>query len=809
MFRQIKHSLRQLWSRPGQSILAIAALGIGIGLVVTQFSLIDGILLRGLPFKDSSRLYHIARQNHDGGNLWNMMPVRDFLEFRSQQRFFDDLAAFTSGNMNLSGNGLTPRRYLGVRVTQNTFGMLGVKPAVGRDFRSGEDQPGAPALAILSHAAWQRDFGGAADIVGRTIKLNGETTTVIGVMPQGFVFPNNLEDVWTNLREAPADPQSGFITAVEAMGHLKNGVSISQARAGMAVIARRLAEQWPETNQGLTRMEIDRFPFAYAGTGTRPMLVIMLAMTFFVLLLACANVANLLLARAVRRQRELAIRAALGASRLRLAGQLLHESVTLAGLGAAFGLVISLGGVRLLNLFITQRMSVPFWFDFRINAPVLGFAVLVTGVAGIISGLLPAVRSTRLDLNESLKDDSRGSSSMKLGHFSRWLVSGQVALSCALLVGASLLAREVIALRTIKLTFDPGKLLIGRIELHDQEAPTIADRARFYHVLVNRVSEMPGVTAVSVSSRDLVNPGVSIKFQIEGQAYARQNEMPSTFLEVVSPGYFDSVGLATIKGRLFNNDDTLDHPAVAVINQSFADKYWPDENPLGKRIRRNEDNAPWTTVVGVVPDLYMEGIGGLGGAGSSSAGYYLCQEQMGWGWLNLFVRTQGDPTKSIEPLRRVIAEIDPNQPIHSIGTLSETAIRSLQGLQVVGFMAGIFGVVAALLASLGVYGVTSFAVNQRTREFGIRVALGAQLWRILQLVLRQGFTQLAIGLVAGVGLALVLVRPLEPFLTQVSATNPSTYIAVAALLLISSGLAIWFPARRAAKVDPMQALRDE
>jgi len=809
MLHALLLTLRQLLRTPGPSALAILALGLGIGLVSTQFALTEGILLRGLPFKDSGRLLHLARVNLDGDSPWNWMPARDFEEFRRQQTSFETFAAFSPVSLNYSGGPTPPRRFSGVQVTDDVFSVLGVRPTLGRDFRPGESLPGAPALAVLSHAAWQRDFGGATDVIGRSIRLNGEPTTVIGVMPQGFHFPINREDVWINLRADRSETSGATGSWVEVMGHLRTGFTREQAQAELNGIAARLAERWPETNREHRALHLASFPHAYAGMGTQPLLVILLAMTLFVLLLACANVANLLLARTVRRTHELAIRVALGASRWRIVRQALGESVTLALLGGGLGLGLAAWGAALLNRHITQSMDVPFWFDFRINLPVLGLTLAVTVAAGVAAGLLPACHAAQADVNEALKDGSRGGSSRWLTRFGRFLVTGQVALSSALLVGCTLLAGELIALKRIRLTHQPQQLIAGRIELHDSEYQEAADRARFYRQVVDNVAALPGVTGVAVSSRDLVNPGVGIRFEIEGVTYDRDSDRPETFLEVVSPGYFQVVGLTTVSGRLFNSGDTAGQPVVAVVNQSFAQRHWPGQNPLGKRIRRHEDDAPWATVVGVVPDLNLHGLGSFVGGPGDDSGYYLCQDQMGWGWLHLLVRVAGDPRPMLDPVRKAVAEIDPDQPIHAINTVNAISRRSLQGLQVVGTQSGIFGVAAAFLAAVGVFGVSSFSVTRRTREFGIRAALGADMRRITGLVLRQGAGQLAVGLAFGLCLAFLLVRPIGNFLSQVSVTDPATYAGVALFMGSVAFLAIWLPARRAARVDPVVALRSE
>ncbi len=808
-FSSLPLLLRQILRTPVPSALAILALGLGVGLVSTQFALIEGILLRNLPFRNSARLMHIGRTSIDGsGNgSWAWMPLRDFDGFRRQQSLFETFTAFSSTQLNYSGGSTPPRRFNGVLVTDDLLDSLQVKPVLGRLFQPGESSPGSPPLAILSHAAWQRDFGGQPDVIGKSIRLNGEPTTVVGVMPEGFHFPMNREDVWINLRADLSETAAKGTPWVEAMGHLKPGITRDQARAELNGIAARLAERWPESNKEQRSLDIASFPFAYAGTGTAPLLVVMLAMTLFVLLLACANVANLLLARTVRRAHELAIRVALGANRWQIVRGALAESLVLALLGATLGLGLAVFGASLLNRHVTEGMDVPFWFDFHINLPVVSASLALAALAGVIAGLLPALYAVRTDVHDVLKDGSRSGSNRGLTRFGRFLVTGQVALSCALLVGCTLLTLELIALKRLHLARNPDQLVVGRIELHDARYKDPDARSLFYRQVVGQVATIPGISHVAVSSRDLISPGVGIRFEMEGVRYDRDSDRPATFLEVVSPSYFETVGLGLVRGRLFNNSDVAGQPVVALVNQSFAQRHWPGQDPIGKRLRRHETDAPWATVVGIVPDLPMGGLGDFSGDAANNAGYYLCQDQLGWGWLSLLVRVSGNPQLLVDPIRNAVAAVDPNQPIHAINTLPAMSQRTLKGLQVVGTQSGIFGIIAAFLAAVGVFGVTSFAVSQRTREFGIHAALGADMQRITRMVLRQGASQLAIGLVIGLPLARLLVQPIGNFLSLVSISDPSVYLGVALLVGAVTTLSIWIPARRAARIDPILALR--
>ena len=804
----LKFALRQLLRQPGFSLLAAFSLALGIGLVAVQFSLIDAMLLRGLPVPDAQRLLHVARPQptRAQGISWDTLPRRDYLVFREQQTVMESLAAVNQTGFNLSGRERVPSHENGARATANLVAMLGVTPQLGRWFDAAEDVPGQPLFVVLSHGLWQEEFGGDPGVLGRSLTANGEAGTIIGVMPPRFSFPNQ-QRLWTNLRAATGDSRELLADQVEMIGRLRAGVSIKQAAAEFKTIATRLAQLYPETNRGIEQMNVEKFTYAYAGGGTEPILYLMLAMTGFILALACVNVANMLLGRASRRARELAVRAAIGASRWRLIRQLLLESFVLALVGAAGGLAIAQLGVAQMQLQFVERMNVPGWFDFRLDYRVVGVAALVTLVAGVLAGIMPAWQAARVDVNAALKDESRGASSLTLGRFSRWLVTAQIGFSSMLLVAACLLASTVYLTRQANVRYEPEQLLSGRIELQDATHPTPADRARFYQNLIDRLTAEPGVVSVAVTSRDLVLAGVQTRVGPEGFAYLHENEQPQVWLEVISSDYFKLLGIGPLTGRLFDSRDQADLTRTAVVNESFARQFWPDRDPLGQRFRTSQTQDHWITVVGVVPDLRMQGL--FSPPNANSAGVYLSQDQLGWGWLNLFVRTKGDPQQLVAPLRAAVAGLDPDQPVHSIGTLAEHTARLIHGFSMVGIMAGLFALITLFLGAVGVYGVTSFAVGQRTREFGVRMALGATMGGVLQLVLRRGARQIALGLGGGLIAAFLITRPLQSVFGEELVNSPLIYGLVSAVIAGVGLLALWVPARRATKIDPMVALRSE
>jgi len=806
--QDLRVGLRMLARRPAFSLIAASSLALGIGLVATQFSLIDGVLLRGLPIADAQRLMHVSRADPQQGNRgsWQAVPYRDFLVLRERQTVFESLAGMNQFSLNLSGGGRIPSNHLGALCSANLLDVLGMQPMLGRWFTPDEDKPGRPLQIVLSHALWQEEFGSDPAVLGLALAINGEPGTVIGVMPPHFEFPVQ-EQLWTNLRAAPGDPRLRLVDRVEMVGKLKPGITGSQARAELDMLAAGLAKMWPETNKGFDRMSVQRFTLAYAGGGTQSLLYLMLAMTLFILALACVNVASMLLGRASQRTRELAVRAAVGAGRGRLIQQLLAEALLIAGIGSIGGLLLTGEGVGLLQHHLVDTMTMPGWFDFRVDQRVVGIAILATLVAGFLAGIVPAWQASRIDLNTALKDDSRTAAGLGVSRLARWLIGAQIAFSTMLVVAASALALTIYQARSANLRYEPDRLLTGRIEVQEATQPTAEARARFYRTLVQRLQAEPGVESVAVTSRNFIGPGVATQVAPEGVVFAHDNDRPTVWLDVVSTDYFGLISVKPAAGRLFDTREQSKGPLVAVVNESFARRFWPKADPLGKRFRTNQTYEGWAMVIGVVPDLQMQGL--FAAPGRDEAGFYLVEDQMGWGWLDLFVRTRSDPLQLVTPVRKAIASIDPNQPIHSVGTLTSQTAMALRGFNIVGMMAVIFAGITVFLGALGVYGVTSQAVSRRTREFGTRMALGATLGQVLRLVLLQGGRQVAAGVGVGLVAGFLLTRPLETIFGSQMANSPGVYLLVAALIGLVGLTALWIPARRAARIDPMVALRAE
>lgn len=805
----IRFAIRQLIARPAFTLAAVLSLALGIGLVATQFSLIDGVLLRGLPLPDIKTLYHIAYQTPKSSNQndWQVLAHRDYAAIAERQTSFQSVAATAWLGANLSGPDRVPSRHTGAFTTANLLDVLHVRPMLGRWFTPEENRLGQPLYVVLSHALWQEQFAADPAVLGRAVSINGEPATVVGVMPPKFTFPG-FENLWMNLRLNPGDPRERLVDRVQLFGRLKEGVTLEQARAEFDGLAASFAKSWSETNQGYDRMNIHRVGEAFNGGGAQPLLYLMLAMTVLILVLACVNVASMLMGRAAQRTRELAVRAAVGASRARLVRQLLLESLVLAALGCLGGLLVARYGIDFLQSHLVASGTLESWMEFRLDWHVVGIAIAATLFAGVLAGVMPAWRASRIDVQTALKDDSTAAARLGLGRLSRWLVTAQITFSTALLVAAGVLSYTVFLTRQVNFRYDPDKLLTGRIEVQEGSQPTPEARARFYRRLLDRLASEPGVESVAVTSRNLISMGVPTQVGPEGVVYQHDNDRPTTWLEVVSSDYFRLVGASALSGRLFDaRDQAPDAPRAALVNESFARKFWPDADPLGRRFRTSQTQDHWVTVVGVVPDLQMQGI--FSEPGRNEAGFYLSQDQMGWGWLDIFIRTKGDPLALTDPVRKAIASIDPNQPIFAIGTLTSQTAQALRGFNIIGLMAVVFATITLFLGAVGVYGVTSQAVSRRTREFGIRMALGSTVSQVLSLVVRQGGIRIGIGLGLGLGCGYVLTRPLEQIFGGGMANHPGIYLVVAATIAFVALVALWLPARRAARIDPMEALRAE
>ena len=802
-FKDLRYATRMLTKQPGLSSIAITALALGIGFTSIMFSIVYAALLRGLPVEGGERIMHVERTNPSREIESMGVSIHDYLDWREQQTSFEHLSAYYEGTVNLRGTE-RPVRYSGAFVTANAFPTIDAQPQLGRLFREDEDEPGAPLAAILSDHVWQDMFGGSRDVLGTVVTVNGEQAEIVGVMPEGFRFPV-LQDIWLPLRMNALELERDTGTWLEVFGKLREGVSPDEAMVEFTGISNRLAQAYPEYNEGVLPL-MQPFTQEFVGDEAIPLLWTMLAVVSLVLLIACVNVANLLLARAALRVKEMGIRTAMGAHRWRIISQMVAEALILAIVGAALGTLIAWFGVGLFSRAV-EGTDPPYWLVFELDGTILLFIMAVSVAAAVISGTIPALKATGADVTAVLKDESRGTSSLEIGRMSRWLVVGELAMSVGMLVAAGLMTKSIVTLRNFDYGFQHEEVFTARTGLFVNDFPTVEERVRFYEDVRQRMTEIPEVVAASVSTSMPGTGSGGTAFAVQGTAYTEDRDYPTARRTTVSPGYFETFGVSLSQGRDFNSGDVADGEPVAIINQSFATKYG-EGNPLGMQFRpgRGDSEEAWLTVVGVVPDLYMEGIGNTDG---DPAGFYTPISQGDARFMSLAARGPADPMSLTVAVRDAVASVDPDIPIYWTETLSGRLSQQTWFYNVFGVLFMIFGMSALFLAAVGLYGVMSFSVSRRTTEMGVRMALGAQGAQVLRMVLRQGLGQIVIGLALGVGLAVLISRGLQMVLFEVNPNDPAVYIAITVVLALTGLAASTVPARRATTVDPMVALRQE
>ncbi|HEX6748154.1 MAG TPA: ABC transporter permease [Longimicrobium sp.] len=801
LLQDLRYGARKLLHNPGFSAVSVVTLALGIGLTTTMFSIVYGALMRGLPFEHGERVVSVRRENPVRDQHELSVTLHDFADYRAQQHVFEGVAAFTNGTMNVSG-AEKPERFDGAYLSANAFQLLRAKPYLGRTFRPGEDAVGAPAVAILGYELWQSRYGGDRGVIGRTIRVNGEQAEVIGVMPPRFAFPAS-EKLWLPLRQAlPAKRGDG--TDLFVFARLKEGMTIDRANVEMRGIARRLAAQYPESNKDISAY-VEPYTKSFIGDEPTRLLQTMLFAVFLVLLIACANVANLLLSQAAMRAKEVGIRTAMGASRGRVILQFLTEPLAMAIVAAVLGVGLAAEGVKLFNAAIASTEP-PFWIDIRIDGPILLFVLAITLFATFVAGVLPAIRASGANVNEVLKDESRGSSSFRGGRLSRALVVFEIALSVGLLVAAGLTIKSVTKLRNMDYGFPTRSIFTARVGLPETAYRDSAAQIRFYDQLYQRLAEVQGVESYTLTG---MLPGLgapTISMMVEGKVYAQDRDIPEAHFINTYPGYFRTFQVS-VDGRDFNTSDTQAGVPVAIVNHAFAVKHFGRESPIGRRVRFGDSKStePWRTIVGVVPDMWNDGP-----ENEDPESVYVPFAQSPQRFVSVVIRPRGvTPGSMTAPVRGLVGSMDPDLPIYFVKTLQERIDEQTWFYRVFGALFMIMGAVALVLAAVGLYGVMAFNVARRTREMGVRMALGAQPADVVRLVMRQGAIQLAIGLLLGSGLAFLLSSGLKIILFQVSFLDPVVVGVTFAVLILSALAASWIPARRATRVDPMVALRYE
>lgn len=801
LWQDVRYGVRALLKKPGFAFVAMLTLALGIGANSTIFSFVNGILLRPLPYRNPERLVLLNEISSKRGEGSMGVSFPNFLDWREQNHVFEDIAAYGEGSYTMVGAG-EPEQLRGARISSGLFEILGVAPKLGRTIRPEEDHPDSDTVVVLSYGLWQRRFGSNPRIVGQTVNINNRPRTVIGVMPAGFKFPE-VADLWLPLA-LDTKLWTRNDHGLSAIARLKPNATLEQARAEMISVARNIEEQNPVTNEGLS-VTVSNLREGLVGD-YRQALMILLGVVGFVLLIACANVANLLLARAAGRQREIAIRSALGASRWRIIRQLVTESLLLSVAGGALGLVLAVWGLDLLLAAIP--IEFPFWMKFSLDGRVLGFTIAISLLTGILFGLAPALQASKIELNETLKEGGR-SAGAGAGHhrLRNLLVVAEIALSLMLLAGAGLMMRSFMRLQQVNSGVNPNNVLTMVVPLPKDKYPEPEKQAAFFQQLLERVRSLPGVEAAgAVSNLPLSGSTWGRSLTVEGRPVLSVGEAPVINHCVITPSYFRAMGIPLLMGRDFNETDSKDALRVTVIDERLAHEYWPNESPLGKRIRFGppESNEPWHTIVGVVREVRHERLDM-----ATRKSIYVSYQQIPDRKMVLTVRTTTDPLSLATAVRNQVKELDPDQPVTDVRTMTEVISRSVWQPRLYAILFAVFGVVALILSSVGIYGVMSYAVTQRTHEIGIRMALGAQTYDVLRMVVGQGMILTAIGVALGLLGAFSITRVMSSLLFGVSATDPVTFLSVSVLLSCVALLACYIPARRATRVDPMTALRYE
>ena len=814
LLQDVRFGFRLLWRAPGVTTAVVLVLALGIGANSAIFSVVNSLLLRPLPFRDPNSLVQVMNFERSSGQDRPVVSAQMYLDWKSQTAAFSDLAAFSFLYFNLTGDGQA-ERLQGLRVSASYFSLLGVTPALGRDFAPEDEQTLRPRVIILSHGLWRRRYGGDPTVVGRKILVEGEPYTVVGVLPPDFRFFRVLNrelDVWVPYPiHGTADDRLDPVLFV--YGRLKPGAALAQAQAEMDGVAAREEKEYPQTNTGLgARVRLMQQSWTRM---IRPLLFLMQAAVGFVLLLACGNIANLLLARGAMRVKEMAVRAAMGASRLRLLRQGLVETLVQTLLGGLAGLLVGLLLIHALNRWVPYN-AVNRWYDFQLDARVFLYSLGLALLAGLVAGLAPALEACMLDPGETLKEATRSAAGSRRGRrFRQTLVVVEMALSVLLLTGAALMLRSSWGMYNMDRGLSTHNLLKGQLWLPKARYPRPPQAAQFYDQLVARLATLPGVESASaVNFVPLDVQSTVVPIEVEGQALPPPGQQNQVRYYVVTPEYFRTVSLPLKRGRGFDAHDNDEKNGVVVVSQRFAERYWGSSDPLGKRLRtifppgnsywQAESSNAWLKVVGVVGDIRYDGLWNPG-----LPQMYLPMLQNPSSIMNVMLRTAGPPLALTEAVRSQVHALDPEQPVFDVKTMDDVLTNSFSRPNLMAGLLLVFAALALVLAAVGVYGVLSYSVAQRTQEIGVRLAFGAQPSELVRLVLRQGMGLVLLGVVLGLAGAWASVRLLADWLYGIEPRDPATFAAAAAFLVLVALAACYLPARRASRLDPMAALRCE
>jgi predicted permease len=805
VWHEMRQALSQLRHSPGFTFVAAGILGLGLGVTLYMFTVVKAYMLTPLPYPNAARIMHIERANPLHGFDSMEATQHDFVEWRRAQKSFEELAAFYVGTVNLSGGEL-PERFEGAFITPSAFEVIEEDAHLGRTLAPEDAIPGAPPVIVLGYDVWLNRYNGDRGIVGGTVRVNGVASTVVGVMPHGFRFPL-AQEVWVPLSMDLTKFARGEGVTVEVFGRLGAGVTLEQARAEFANIAAGLAERYEE-NENITAV-MKPFQDEYIAEEAREAISAMFVAVLLVLLIACANVANLILARTAARQKDIALRAALGATRWRILVHVLTESVVLASLGAVIAWFLAGAGLDLTSrAFAVAGIEEPFWIQFKLDGRVLLFAALAAVAAGVVAGLAPALRATKTDVNEHLKEGAKGTGA-SASRLSRTLVTAEIALSCVLLVSSGLMIRSVVNLNARPLGIENTDLLTGRIGLPEAQYPDAASQFRFFEQLTERLGANPEVIGATVAYS---YPGIDawdVPYRTRAMEMPESGQLPWTNYAGVMNNFSDVLGLDLLRGRWFDARDHAESEPVVIVDQRFAEEVFPDSDPLGRQIQillGNPDDqvSRWHTIVGVSEATLMDALDD-----PDHPSVFVPLVQVPQRFLTVAVHTRGEPLAFSQALRETVREIDADIPVYWVRTLDDWVWAGNFTSRIVSTLFGIFAFIAVALSAAGIYSVLAYAVSQRTREIGVRRALGAVDGRILNMIMGQSALQLGIGLGAGLIFAVIFAQFLAAMLRGVSPFDPPTLMGVALILCVVALLASLIPALRAMRVNPMEALRYE
>ena len=804
VIKDLKFAFRSLFKRPSFVAVAVVTLALGIGGSTAIFTVVDAALLRGLPYKSPDRLYHLWEKTPQGEFSKREFSYPDYQDYQ-KNNVFEGLAAYTGGRVILSGSG-EPESVGGPRVSANFFSVLGVDPIIGRTFQAGEDQPNGPKVTVLDYGLWQRKFGGDPNIIGRALTINGQSYTVIGVLPQTFQFALRANDLWIPYQPTQNQLTRRSLHATNLMGRLKPGIEAAQAQSELSVIASTIEKEYNDSH-ARTTMRILPLQEEIVGN-VRPILLVLLAAVGFVLLIACANVASLLLTRSLARQKEVAIRAALGASRSRVVRQLLTESLVLSLFGGAAGLLIAYWGVPALVSALpqTQLNAMPFLKTLSLDGSILAFSFGLSLLTGLVFGLAPALQASRLDLNEVLKEGGRNASAGATHRLRSAMVVSEIALAVVLLVGAGLMMKSLFRLLQTNVGFKTENLLTMTVVLPPGKYTDNNQIINAHQQLQERVQSLPGVSSAGTIDILPLNGGNTSRFIVEGDPVPPAGEEVEANVRVVSDTYFKTLGVPVMAGRMFDERDTPDKPGVVIVSKTIADRLFAGRDPVGRKLKYPPIQGSGDLIVGVVGDIKTTGLDQ-----AVRPVLYYPFRQSAAPFANLVVRTDADPTALTSSVRNEIRNLEPDTTFLNVNTMDQMIAQTPASFmrRFPALLIGIFAIVALLLASIGIYGVVSYSVSQQTHYIGVRMALGANSSDILRMVLKQGLVLALAGVAIGVAAAFGLMRLLRTLLFEVSTNDATTFALVASALFVVALLACYIPARRATKVDPLVALRYE